>query len=83
MVSLRKAAGLTQRQLAERVNRPRSFVSRIEQGERRLDVVEFFWLCQACDVDPAKTTAKLMRELKSIENATKKARVSIGKPRRR
>ena len=69
LVALRKSAGLTQRQLAQRVQRPRSFVSRIEQGERRLDVIEFFWVCQACGVDPEKTTAELMREIKAIDKA--------------
>ena len=49
---MRKAAGLTQRQLAKRLKREHSFVSRIELGERRLDVVEFYWVCRACDQDP-------------------------------
>ena len=75
LVELRKAAGLTQRQLAEKVKRPRSFVSRIEQGERRLDVIEFFWICLACGADPEKTTAKIMRELKRIESASKQPAV--------
>jgi len=52
LVTMRKAAGLTQRQLAKRLKREHSFVSRIELGERRLDVVEFYWVCQACDQDP-------------------------------
>ena len=82
LVELRKAAGLTQRQLAKRVKRPRSFVSRIEQGERRLDVIEFFWVCLACGVDPEKTTAKLMRELKGMERTAKKGGAAITKSRR-
>jgi transcriptional regulator with XRE-family HTH domain len=39
-------AGLNQRELAKKLGRERSFVVRIELGERRLDVVEFFWVCQ-------------------------------------
>jgi transcriptional regulator with XRE-family HTH domain len=35
----RIAAGLTQEQLAERLGRPQSFVSKIESRERRLDLV--------------------------------------------
>jgi len=31
---------LTQAEVAQRLRRPRSFVSKIEVGERRLDVVE-------------------------------------------
>jgi transcriptional regulator with XRE-family HTH domain len=40
---LRKArteAGLTQRQVAELLQKPQSYVSKCESGERRIDVVE-------------------------------------------
>lgn len=67
LIALRRAAGLTQRQLAVRVQRPRSFVSRIEQGERRLDVIEFFWVCQACGADPEKVASELMRQFKAVD----------------
>lgn len=59
---MRRQAGLTQRQLAERLKVPRSFVSRIEQGERRVDVVEFFWICRACGVSPEKAARAVMRQ---------------------
>lgn len=36
----RAAAGLTQVQVAKRLGRPQSFVSKSESGERRLDPVE-------------------------------------------
>lgn len=41
LVATRKAAGLTQQQLAARLRKPQSFVSKYETGERRLDVPEF------------------------------------------
>lgn len=50
--SERLNAGLTMRELANRLDRPHSFVQRIEEGDRRLDVVEFVWYCQALGVDP-------------------------------
>ncbi|WP_163512157.1 helix-turn-helix domain-containing protein [Fodinicola acaciae] len=37
---LRREAGLTQVEVAERLEEPQSFVSKYESGERRLDVVE-------------------------------------------
>lgn len=36
----REAAGMTQVQLAERLGQTQSFVSKIERGERRLDVLQ-------------------------------------------
>ncbi len=36
----RRAAGLTQAEVAAKLRRPQSFVSKCESGERRVDVVE-------------------------------------------
>jgi len=41
----------TQQQLADALTREQSFVWRIENGERRLDLLEFFWVCQALGQD--------------------------------
>jgi predicted transcriptional regulator len=51
MIKARKAAGLTQRELADRLHKPQSFVAKYEGGERRIDVVEFLTVCQAIGVD--------------------------------
>lgn len=51
LVEAREAAGLTQQQVADRLGRPQSFVSKIENGERRLDVIEFVELCRLIDAD--------------------------------
>jgi transcriptional regulator with XRE-family HTH domain len=67
MVALRTKAGLTQRQLAAKLGRERSLVGRLELGERRLDLVEFFWLCRACDADPAREAALLMRQFDELQ----------------
>ena len=67
ILALRTKAGLTQRELAAKLERERSLVGRLELGERRLDVVEFFWLCRACNADPVKESASLMRQLDSLQ----------------
>jgi len=40
LVQARKAAGLTQMQVAERLGKPQSYVSKVERAERRIDPVE-------------------------------------------
>ena len=52
LVELRHRANLTQRDLANRLDREPSFVWRIEKGERRIDVLEFFWVCRALGAEP-------------------------------
>ena len=61
LVSARRGAGLTQQDLATRINRPQSFVSKYERGERRLDVLEFVMVCHALNVDPCS----IIREVES------------------
>lgn len=41
LIQARKDAGLTQSDLAARLGRPQSYVSKYENGERRLDLIEF------------------------------------------
>jgi len=52
LVDRRNAAGLTQSQVAERLGRPQSYVSKFERGERRLDVIEFLEVCRKLGTDP-------------------------------
>lgn len=54
LIRARLDAGLTQVVLADRLQRPQSFVSKFETGERHLDVLEFVELCEAIGVDPRK-----------------------------
>ncbi len=61
LVAARREAGLTQQDLATRINRPQSFVSKYERGERRLDVLEFVMICHAVSVDPCS----IIREVES------------------
>ncbi len=60
LVAMRRAAGFTQRQLAERLGREQNFVARVEQGQRRVDVVEFVWICRACGAEPMAEIKKIV-----------------------
>lgn len=53
LVDARKQAGLTQGELADRIGRDQTFVSLIERGQRRVDVIEFIRLAKAVGADPA------------------------------
>jgi transcriptional regulator with XRE-family HTH domain len=46
----RQRAGLRQAEVAERLGRPQSFVSKVEAGQRRLDLIELNAICVALDV---------------------------------
>lgn len=50
----RRSAGLTQQALAAKLERPQSFVAKYENGERRIDMVEFVTIARAMNSDPVK-----------------------------
>ena len=63
LISARKAARLTQADLARRIGADQAFVSKYERGERRLDVVEFLRIAEALDIDPAAIMTVLKEPL--------------------
>ncbi len=75
----RKGAGLTQQELAEKLRRPQSFVAKYENGERRIDVVEFVALARALDVSPVA----LLRRFVEATGSWKEARANLASHRQR
>lgn len=68
LVSLRKSRGLTQVQLSRRLGKPQPFVSYVERGERRIDVIEFCVIVRALGADPVEIFAEVVGRLpKRIE----------------
>lgn len=55
---MRKDERITQVTLAEKLNKPQSFISKYENGERILDIVEIYQVCSAMDI----SFIKLMKE---------------------
>jgi transcriptional regulator with XRE-family HTH domain len=51
---LRKKAGLTQVELAALLKRDQTFVSKIEKGERMLDIIEVRKICLALEIPMEK-----------------------------
>ena len=52
LAAARQAAGITQIELAALVGSNQSHVSKLERGERILDVLQFAELCRALKLDP-------------------------------
>lgn len=58
----RKAAGLTQTVVAQRLGKPPSYVAKYEGGDRRLDVLEFLDVAAAIGFDPGSVIRALRRK---------------------
>lgn len=54
LVRQRKVNQLTQTQLAEKLSRPQSFVSKYESGERKLDIVELIDVLHSLNCSPTE-----------------------------
>ncbi|QWN14106.1 XRE family transcriptional regulator [Xanthomonas citri pv. fuscans] len=64
LVEAREQAGLTQAEVAKRLKRVQSFVSKYELGERRLDVVDFIAVCDCLGIDPAELLNRVHRGIR-------------------
>ena len=64
LVEAREKARLTQVDVAKRLDKPQSFVSKYERGERRLDFVEFLLLAEAINLDTEAFLADFMSQRK-------------------
>ena len=60
---VRVEAGLNQADLAARLGRPQSFVSKYETGERRLDILELRAVCAAVGLGLDDFVRRLERAL--------------------
>jgi len=59
----RKKAGVTQVELANRLKLTQSVVSKIERGDRRLDVIELRTFCLAIGISLSDFVTQLERKL--------------------
>lgn len=63
LTSRRKRAGVSQVELARRLGKPQQFISNVERGERRLDVVEYYAFVRALGADPREVFDELLSKL--------------------
>lgn len=61
LVDARAKAGLTQAQLATRLEKPQSYVAKSETKERRLDVIEYAEFVTALGGDPIRLLRKVLK----------------------
>ena len=62
--SVREEAGLRQEDIAKRLGKPQSFVSKFESGERRLDILELREVCSVLGISLGDFVRKLERVVK-------------------
>ena len=66
LVDLRKRRGVTQAQLASRLGKPQSYISKSERCLRRIDPAEFRAMVMAIGADPVEEFALVSRALPPI-----------------
>jgi len=68
LTAARKEAGVTQVELAERLGKPQPFISSIENGVRRVDLIEFYAIARALKLDPEALFGAVVKRLpKNVE----------------
>jgi transcriptional regulator with XRE-family HTH domain len=63
LLALRRSSGVTQVELAKRLGRGQAFISTLERGIRRIDLIEFYAIVMALGGDPVAIFADLVRRL--------------------
>jgi transcriptional regulator with XRE-family HTH domain len=74
LTAARRRANLTQTEAAERLGRRQAFISEIERGLRRVDVLEIVLISRALDTDPFQLFTEITRSAR--------ARLKAQKPKR-
>lgn len=68
LVAARKNAGVTQVELASLLGKPQPFISSIEKGVRRVDLIEFYAIARALRIDPEHLFHLVVKKLpRSVE----------------
>jgi len=69
LLAARKKNGVTQAEVAKCLGRPQSFVAKVENGERRLDVVELVSYARAIGAEPLAIMQAVVEALEKDTSA--------------
>jgi transcriptional regulator with XRE-family HTH domain len=73
IVGQRLARGISQRELARRISRSNSHVSMIENGQRRVELLEFCDIANALGLSPTDLFGAVAGELDRVRNRGEEA----------
>lgn len=59
----RRALNWTQTNLGAVLKRPQAYVAKVEAGEQRVDLIEFYYWAKALQLDPSVLTGELFADL--------------------
>jgi len=71
LIQAREEAGMSQQEVADRLGRHQTFVSKCERGERRMDLIEFLATADAIGFDP-HTFIKKLDVSKSVKRKSRR-----------
>ncbi len=63
---IREEMGVSQNQLAKRLEVPQGWLSKCENGQRRMDVLELWTICEELGVAPEQFMARLRQVLSEL-----------------
>ena len=69
LVEARRAAGLSQRDLAARIGKHPSHVAMIERGQRRVDALELYRIAHALEASPMTLLTRIASRLEALDAA--------------
>lgn len=64
LLNARESKNITQAELARLLNKPQSYISKYENGDKMLNVIEFISVCNALEIE----AEKVIYELRSLKN---------------
>ena len=64
LLNARDSKNITQAELARLLNKPQSYISKYENGEKMLNVIEFINVCKALEIE----AEKIIQELRTLKD---------------